>query len=169
MAKWLVAVMLMGAISAASGGELNLILNGKAVHLNKSPYTTKKLNEKNWGLGIQYDMPLERDPLWRPFMAVSGFEDSMYNPSYYAGGGMMRRFHVSGTHNIMPNIDVGLVAFLMTREDYKDNNPFPGLLPVASFGNDRVALNITYIPKVHPKLMALWFFQLKVGMGKLTQ
>ena len=45
-----------------------------------------------------------------------------------------------------------------------DRQPFPGVLPAFSLGNRKMALNLTYIPKVHPKLIPLWFSQLKVAL-----
>ena len=89
--------------------------------------------------------------------------DSFENPSYYTGAGIVRRFHFSQKTDAM-HFDAGVIGFFMTREDYRDGNPFFGMLPALSFGNRRFALNITYIPKVQPKMVALWFFQLKISM-----
>jgi hypothetical protein len=36
---------------------------------------------------------------------------------------------------------------------------------VLSVGTKNVALNITYVPKVEPKSVPLWFFQLKVSLN----
>lgn len=52
----------------------------------------------------------------------------------------------------------------MTRQDFNNGLPFPGILPAFSFGTDRIALNMTYIPKVYPKMVALAFFQLKIKL-----
>ena len=149
------ATGLTAAPSAAD--ELSLLVNGKALHLGVPD--DKHLNEKNWGLGLQYDWDL-KDSKWIPFATASGFIDSNKNPSYYAGGGALRRFEYGGVH-----ADLGAIAFLMTRENFKHDRPFPGVLPVLSIGAGRVALNMTYIPKVEPKAVPLWFFQLKIGMS----
>lgn len=141
----------------AMGGELSLLVNGKAVHINTP--AGKNLNEKNWGLGLQYDLEMINKK-WLPFAMVSGFIDSNKNPSYYAGGGALRRFQFDGTH-----LDLGAIGFVMTRKDFKNDRPFFGVLPAFSVGTDRVSLNMTYIPKVHPKAVALWFFQLKINLG----
>ena len=61
--------------------------------------------------------------------------------------------------------DAGLVAFLMVREDFNSGNPFPGVLPVVSVGTKRVAVNVTYIPKIDPKMVPVVFFQLKIGLN----
>jgi hypothetical protein len=141
----------------AVAGEMSLLVNGKAVHINTP--AGKDLNEKNWGLGFQYDGDLI-NKTWVPFAAVSGFIDSNKNPSYYAGGGALRRFQFDGTH-----VDMGAIGFVMTRKDFKNDQPFLGILPAFSVGTDRVSVNMTYIPKVHPKAVALWFFQLKVNFS----
>jgi len=53
----------------------------------------------------------------------------------------------------------------MVRKDFKNGDPFPGVLPVLSVGTKNVALNITYVPKVEPKAEPLWFLQLKVSLN----
>jgi len=141
---------------AAVADETSLLVNGKAIHIN--PPAGMDLNEKNWGLGLQYDWDLAGSK-WIPFAAVSGFIDSNSNPSYYAGGGALRRFQFDGMH-----VDVGGIAFLMTRKGYRHEEPFLGVLPALSVGTKSVALNMTYIPKVEPKSVALWFFQLKINV-----
>ncbi len=96
-----------------------------------------------------------------PAVHVSGFSDSNTNPSYYAGTSLLRRFMLTNDKHGM-HFDAGAIAFFMTREDYHNNRPFFGVLPMASIGNEHVALNITYIPKVHPKMVRLFYLQLKV-------
>jgi len=145
----------------AQAEQWSLLVNGKAWHLEKPAGTD--YNEKNWGAGVQYDFKMT-DSKWIPFVTASGFKDSNKNPSYYAGGGALRRFSF-GEEKSSVHLDAGVVAFLMTRKDYKDGKPFPGVLPVVSFGTDRVALNITYIPKVDPKMVPIFFFQLKIGLN----
>ena len=157
----LVLLALMAGLPArpAVADELSLLVNGKALHLGTPE--GKKYNEKNWGLGLQYDWDL-KDSKWIPFATASGFIDSNKNPSYYAGGGALRRFEYRGVH-----ADLGAIGFLMVRKDFKNDRPFPGVLPVVSIGAGRVALNATYIPKVEPKAVPLWFFQLKINLRSL--
>jgi antimicrobial peptide resistance and lipid A acylation protein PagP len=142
---------------AAVADEMSLLVNGKAIHINTP--AGKNLNEKNWGLGLQYDWDLA-DSKWRPFATASGFNDSNHNPSYYAGGGALRRFQFDGMH-----VGLGAVGFLMTRKDFKNERPFPGVLPVLSVGTKSVSLNVTYVPKVEPKAVPLLFFQIKMNLG----
>ena len=145
----------------ARADQLNLIINGKAIHLGVPSGIT--MNEENWGLGLQYDYALINDK-WLPFSTFSGFIDSLKNPSYYVGGGLQRRYAVGRLHGETLNFDAGIIAFLMTREDFNNNQPFPGILPAFSFGIRKFAVNLTYIPKIQPKLIPLWFFQLKLAL-----
>ena len=157
----LVILILTANIHMVRADQLSLIVNGKAIHLGVPAGMT--MNEKNWGLGLQYDFALIHEH-WLPFTTVSGFIDSMENPSFYAGGGLMRRYPLGRHLGTTLHLDAGVVAFLMTREDFNNRQPFPGVLPAFSIGNNRVAMNLTYIPKVHPKLIPLWFFQLKFAI-----
>ena len=153
----LVIAVLSGFFSAGTAAdELSLLVNGKAIHIN--PPAGRNLNESNWGLGFQYDGQIVNKK-WIPFVTASGFKDSNRNPSYYAGGGVLRRFQGNDLH-----ADVGVIAFAMTRKDFKRNRPFLGALPAFSVGTEHVSVNMTYIPKVHPKAVPLWFFQLKIKL-----
>lgn len=157
----IIAIAVAAVMTApAHAGQLSLLINGKAFHLDKPANT--KLNEENWGAGIQYDFDMTKTK-WVPFISASGFKDSNENMSYYAGGGTVRRFSF-GDEKGAPHVDVGLVAFLMVRKDFKDGDPFPGVLPVVSIGTERVALNMTYIPKVDPKMVPIVFLQLRIGL-----
>ena len=134
-----------------SANSLNLIINGKALHEDK-----KDFNEENWGLGFEYNF--EEDKKWINFVNGGFFKDSLSNTSKYLGGGAKRRF-LFGTDKDSWHIDAGLTAFIMTRKDYKNEQPFFGALPYFSVGTSKVAINATYIPSVSPKLVSLWFFQ----------
>ena len=141
--------------------QLSLLINGKAIHLDQPDGVD--LNEDNWGAGLQYDFDITKSK-WVPFLSASGFRDSNENMSYYAGGGTMRRFSFGETENSL-HLDAGVVAFLMVRKDYNNGDPFPGVLPAVSFGTNRVALNVTYVPKIDPKMVPIIFFQLKIGLN----
>jgi hypothetical protein len=161
--RWL-GVVIMACLAmlteAAQADQWSLLLNGKAIHLDKPAGTD--YNEKNWGAGVQYDFDMTQSK-WVPFLTASGFKDSNSNPSYYAGGGTMRRFAFGQEKNSL-HLDAGVVAFFMIRKDFMNDKPFPGVLPVVSFGTERVALNMTFIPKVDPKMVPILFFQLKIGI-----
>lgn len=144
--------------ASARADELSLLINGKAIHINAP--AGENLNESNWGAGFQYDWTPVYGNHWVPFAMASGFSDSNKNPSYYAGGGVLRRFE---TDNGL-RFDIGVIGFAMTRKRYKDDKPFLGALPALSVGTKNFAVNMTYIPKVDPKMVALFFFQLKINV-----
>lgn len=131
--------------------SVNLIINGKSIHENKRNY-----NEENWGLGFEYNF--SEDKKWINFINGGYFKDSLSNTSKYLGGGSKRRF-LLGDHKDGWHIDAGLTAFLMTRKDQKNNQPFIGALPFVSIGTGKFAINATFIPAVSPKTESLWFFQ----------
>ena len=158
--KLIAPLLLAFGAASVEADQWSLLLNGKAIHLEK-PLGTH-YNEENWGAGVQYDFS-KPDSRWIPFLTASGFKDSNKHPSYYAGGGMMRRYAFGSDQNSW-HVDAGLVAFAMIRRGYQHGNPFLGALPVISFGTDRVSLNVTYIPKVDPKMIPLLFLQMKVGI-----
>lgn len=147
-------------VCSAQAGQLSLLLNGKALHLEESQGVD--FNEENWGAGLHYDFTTDESN-WVPFLTASGFKDSNGNPSYYAGGGTMRRFYFGEPEDSL-HLGLGVVAFFMVRKDFENDDPFPGVLPVATIGNDRFAVNMTYIPKVDPKMVPILFFQLRIGL-----
>ena len=156
----IVLVFAVLAAAPAQADQWSLLINGKAVHLDD---TDDDFNDDgNWGAGVQYDFDITPGQ-WVPFINVSGFRDSNGNPSYYIGGGTARRFFL-GKDDGSLHLDAGAVAFLMTRKDYNNGNPFPAVLPMVSFGTDRIALNVTYAPEVGPIDVAVLFFQLKIGL-----
>jgi hypothetical protein len=124
-------------VSENSHADWNVVLNGRSVHVNSS----RDWNEANWGLGIEREF--NPDGRWVRVAAANGFKDSHGEPSYMAGGGIKRRFRVLHDNAY---VDLGVIGFLMTREDMNHNRPFPGVLPALTFGTERVALNLTYLP-----------------------
>ncbi len=158
------ATLLMLAHSNVNAAGYHLIVNGKTIH--KEQPKKGSFNEKNWGLGLQYDYSIYKKR-WLPYLTISGFKDSYNENSFYAGGGMMRRFSLDWLQDEL-HFDAGLVVFVMTRKDHRNGRPFLGALPAFSLGSDRVAVNISYVPKVAPKLVPLWFFQLKIAFDNFN-
>jgi len=150
----LICSLLLGLAASASADELHVVLNGKAIHLDGGNY-----NEENWGLGAEYAFTPKNN--WVKFLNASYFKDSNYNLSKYVGGGIKRRYRLDDDKDGW-FADLGGIAFVMTREDYKDNDPFLGILPVAAIGKGPVTLNMTYIPEVTPKHKDLLYFQILV-------
>lgn len=150
----LVLATCIALLKQAHAGELSLLVNGHARHLEQSP---KEKNELNYGLGLQYDFVPRGNWIW--FAFGSGFEDSRRDPSYNAGGGTRRRFMLVESAQL--HLDLGVAGMLMTRESYKDGRAFPAALPIASIGIPAVAVNVAYVPAVDPRIIPLVFFQLK--------
>lgn len=142
----------------AQAGDIYLLINGHSEHFGDAP-DGSKLNEKNYGVGLQYEISENKRLGLKPFVTLSIFKDSNSNWSGYAGGGYLKRFKISnnGFH-----VDMGVAGFLMVRKRFNRGMPFPGALPFTSFGTNRISINVTYIPKLIPDMVPLWFFQLKV-------
>lgn len=157
MRLFAVLMLVLGIQLSAGADELHVVLNGKAIHLDSGNY-----NEKNWGAGVNYDW--EPKDNWVKFVHASYFKDSSYNTSKYIGGGMKRRWSLDDEQDGW-RVDLGAIAFLMTRKDYKNNDPFPGILPFAALSKGPVTVNMTYIPSVSPKHKELLYFQLMVRIA----
>ena len=165
---WLLAATFLfvnGSATAQSSGAWDIVLNGRSVHMNAA----YKWNEDNWGLGFEREFPTPSP--WVKVALANGFKDSMGNQSYMAGGGIKRRFYLRSDDFY---VDLGGVAFMMTREDVKHNQPFPGVLPAATFGFKGIALNLTYMPesvvdrvtnskKYDPSMEGVFFLQFKLN------
>ncbi len=165
------------AAGAQSPGSWDVVLNGRAVHMNAG----HDWNEDNWGLGIEREFA-STGP-WVKMAVANGFKDSVGDASYMAGGGIKRRFDMGARDGFF--VDLGAVAFLMTRKTVNHNEPFPGVLPAATFGFERVALNVTYLPesvadrvtsskKYDPSMEGVFFLQVKLdaslfGFGRGRQ
>jgi hypothetical protein len=165
------AAVLWLVSAAAQAQDWGLIVNGKAIHVNAS----KDWNEDNWGLGIEREF--DARSRWVKVAVANGFVDSADSMSYMAGGGLKRRFKWPGFGSDL-HIDLGVVGFVMTREDVDSNKPFPGLLPVMTIGTSKVAMNLTYLPasfmelktqvsEVDPTVSGIIFLQLKLSPSLL--
>lgn len=146
----------------AEGGSL--LINGISFH-KTDPEEGGEFNEKNWGLGYQYDFP-PYQRRWAPYFTLSALKDSHKRNSFYVGGGLMRHYSLTSLYSGL-RFDAGLVGFMMVRKDHHNRKPFIGALPAFSLGTDKIAINASYIPKVEPKLSPLWFFQLKLSFSLL--
>ena len=153
------------ASAVQAEGSWDVVLNGRSVHVNAE----HDWNEDNWGLGIEHEF--NGQDRWVKVALANGFKDSAGEPSYMAGGGLKRRFRIFSDHAYF---DVGLIGFLMTREDVNHNQPFPGVLPAITFGARRIAVNVTYLPEaavdrvtnaqlVDPNMKGVVFIQLKLN------
>ena len=139
-------------------GNYHFILNGRSIHLSRAN-NGQTFNDNNLGSGFQYDYNTGYKNEWVSYINGSIFNDSLNNASYYLGSGKARRYPLKKGWRF----DVGYLAFIMARKDYKDYDPFLGILPVVSIGTRRVAMNMTYIPRVNERLSELIFLQLKIS------
>ncbi len=155
----LLTIFSLAASQTAEAEGYSLIINGKSIH-ERQP-KKGSFNEKNWGLGLQYDYDIYKG-YWQPYLTTSIFKDSYERNSFYAGGGIMRRFSLDNLYEDF-HFSAGIVGFVMTRKDHRNRRPFLGALPAFTIGTDKVAFNISYVPEVQPKLIPLWFIQLKIS------
>ena len=153
-------LLLLFTCTAVNADELHLVVSGKSIHLG----TDTSFNEENWGLGFEYDF--EEKNNWINLITGVTFKDSLNNTSNYLGAGTKRRYLLGDDPQGM-HIDAGVLAFAMTRRDYRDNDPFLGVLPFISVGNRRVAVNITYVPKLVPKSVAFIYFQATFRIARI--
>lgn len=158
--------------AAAEPGDWNLLVNGRAIHVDAS----REWNENNVGLGIEREFdsgaPGSR---WVKLVMANGYRDSDERMAYMAGGGLKRRFELGRVASEW-HVDLGVVGFLMTREDVDNNRAFPGALPVLTVGNGDFAVNMTYFPtsvvedtiplRVHDDTVdGVMFFQFSFRLG----
>ena len=155
----IIILMTFAFLQPAMADELHVIVNGKSIHLINGNY-----NEANWGLGVNYDFAASDN--WVSFLYTSYFKDSNSQMSKYAGGGIKRRCLLEGQDAAGWHVDAGVIGFLMTREDFKNNQPFFGALPFVAVGKGRFTLNATYIPAVSPKHVSLFFFQVMIRVAE---
>lgn len=158
MKTWMSLFLLLTVTHFASAGDINLIANGKAYHFDRET----SLNEKNWGFGLQYTF--DSSTRNSPFITLSSFKDSFDNTSNYLGAGMQRRYFLNKL-NIKSHVDIGIMAFAMTRKNYDDGKPFLGAIPFVSIGNENFAVNMTFIPELSFNESPLMFFQFMFSLG----
>ena len=158
-------------LPSAEAGELSFIINGKSYHMDAS----HDWNEDNYGVGIEYEFTSESR--WRKTVVANGFRDSNDDMSYMVGAGLHRRLLESERFAGL-YFDAGLTAFLMTRDDVENSEPFPGILPSLGIGNRYAGFNITYLPKkaveemlgadvIDPTISGIAFLQFKIRLGRL--
>ena len=163
----LLLVSVATAANAQGQDDWRVILNGRAVHVNAA----REWNEHNWGIGVEREF--DSGERWVKVALANGFKDSTGNPSFMAGGSVKRRFRLPSVSDSF-YVDVGLVAFIMEREDVNNRRPFPGVLPALTFGTRNIALNATYMSDTaverasgiqikDPTMTGVLFLQLKLN------
>ena len=102
MRTLLAGLLMMIGIVQVHADEFHLIVNGKAYHM-----TSRNYNEKNYGLGFEYDFAQSKN--WITFINGSTFKDSLENQSNYLGMGMKRRYKLEKDPNGW-HLDLGFIA-----------------------------------------------------------
>ncbi|RMG37846.1 MAG: hypothetical protein D6732_05875 [Methanobacteriota archaeon] len=110
--RTLILVALLVSPGLAQAGDIYLLINGHSEHFGDAP-DGSKLNEKNYGVGLQYEISENKRLGLKPFVTLSIFKDSNFNWSGYAGGGYLKRFKIS---NNGFDADMGVAGFLMVRK-----------------------------------------------------
>jgi hypothetical protein len=170
-ARILLGCLLAVLAPTALAGEFSAVLNGRSIHFGAS----QDWNENNLGIGVEYQFATETR--WKKILMANAFRDSSSSMSYMAGGGLHRTLFE--THRLGDlYVDVGINAFLMTREDVNGNRPFPGVLPSLTIGNRHAGINFTYLPEqavekllktqmVDDSIEGILFVQFKMSMNRL--
>lgn len=105
-----------------------------------------KWNERNYGIGVT-----AKDG--NTFYTAGGYKNSLYEPSFYAGAGLSKRF--GNDFYIEPGVMAGLVTGY-------ENPVTPFVMPQLSVGlKDFGALNLRYAPE-YENNPAFWTMNLSV-------
>ena len=140
---------------------MSLVINGisKHHHVNNASFPNGP-NEKNWGLGVEYDFPKETYSL--RWVANTGFyKDSLSGTAIYLGGAGL--FPVYNKDDFRILTGVGGNLFYSAR--YNQSSPFIALFPVVNIGTQKYSVNLVVIPRVAQFIDAgVVFAQLKIGL-----
>jgi hypothetical protein len=126
-------------------GKSDIYLSGYAYH-GRNTYTAEKLGELNenaWGAG--YGKSIRDDRGNEESLFAFGLSDSHCKPQLMAGYAYQWMWPM-GQSGL--EAGAGVTAMLMSRQDYFDGVPFPVLLPVTSFGTQKVRLMASYVPRL---------------------
>jgi hypothetical protein len=125
----------------------------KPVHKDGSPVVGRDYNERNWGLGAQFEDPVKTEG-WEQWVRKASFglmKDSLDTWGPYAGVIWQRRV----VNNESISADLGGGGFLFYRAVQFDGKRtvVPALLPVVSMVHKPTGLgaNLVYVPTVHTK------------------
>ncbi len=170
--RCLFVVSLVLPAGTSFAGDLSAVFSGKSYHLGSE----KDWNENNYGFGVEFEFATASR--WKPVLMANGFRDSVDNMSYMAGAGLHRSLYVTRRLGGL-YVDVGLNAFVMTRDNVNDGRPFPGALPSVSIGNRLIGVNAAYLPRIAVKeitadhrmdknLRGIVFVQFKINVSELA-
>lgn len=117
-------------------------------------------NEKNWGLGVEYDFPKEIYSL--RWVANTGFyKDSLSGTAFYLGGAGLFSVYNKDDFRIL----TGVGGNLFYSAKYNQSSPFVAIFPVVNIGTPKYSVNLVVIPRVAQFIDAgVVFAQLKIGL-----
>ena len=146
-----------------SPGKTYLVLSGFSKHFNiDSKYDNSPLNEKNWGLGLEYQFPTVSEERFHWLVNVGQFHDSFNTNAWYAGGGGL--YDLYRTNQFYFQAGVQLAFF--NSPSYNGGTPFIAPIPLMSFGTDDISANITVIPRLQQIMDAgVVYMQFKVKIN----
>ncbi|MBI4864574.1 MAG: hypothetical protein HY815_30610 [Candidatus Riflebacteria bacterium] len=129
--------------SIIDDGRFDLLLSGYAHH-GRSTYTPQRiaeLNEAAWGGGI--GKTLVNSSGDDESLYLLAFSDSHFKPEVHLGYSYRFKWSI---YDSPLELGLGFTAFLMSRVDWADGFPYPGLLPLASLGTRAIEAVASYIP-----------------------
>ena len=140
---------------------MSVVINGKSKHqhVNNASFPNGP-NEKNWDLGIEYDVPKEIYSL--RWVANTGFyKDSLSGTAFYLGGAGLLPFYNKDDFRVLTGVGGNL--FYSAR--YNQSSPFITLFPVVNIGTPKYSVNLVVIPRIAQFIYAgVVFAQLKIGL-----
>ena len=87
--------------------KLYLVLNGVSKHFDvDSKYDNAPLNEKNWGIGIEYQFPSKPDDRLHWMLNLGQFRDSFNTNAFYAGGAGLYDLYRKNTWYVQTGVQV---------------------------------------------------------------
>jgi hypothetical protein len=147
---------------AFADGSHNIVINGLSKHfdVNQASFPNG-VNEKNFGLGYEYNFEKSPDKSIEWLVNTGFFKDSLNGTAVYAGGaGLIKVLKIDSVH-----LKLGIEGSGFYSSEYNQGRPFLALMPIMNVGTDKISLNITIIPKVTQFIDAgVVFAQLKIKL-----
>jgi hypothetical protein len=113
--------------------------------------------------GIGYGRGLYNQHGNRQSVYAMGFLDSHSKTTYMVGYSWLTYWDIPSTSL---KAGLGYTAFVMSRSNFFDGTPFPGILPVASLNYKQLAIQATYTPGLKDGQGNILFMLAKWEFGK---
>ena len=162
MIRWVLLSLVFMTHMVFAEGNSSIVLNGisKHVDVNEEVFPNG-VNEKNFGLGYEYNFEKSPDKSIEWLVNTGFFKDSLSGTAVYAGGaGLIKVLEIDLVH-----LKLGIEGSGFYSSEYNQGRPFLALMPIMNVGTDKISLNITIIPKVTQFIDAgVVFAQLKIKL-----